>query len=164
MEQEIQDEKDEDQKDIQKTKQISLKKETERSNLLAKKLQKESFHQIWEFYKAKEDLEKLTKGNVAAHFFYLGARTAFEEKSKDYGDIKKDHEAKKIEKMKTEKKLRDIRKNMLKLKEGSGLDIKETVKYLESAIKDNKDNTTIKDSLDEEIEFLKEYGKKKKRK
>ncbi|MCK5289864.1 MAG: hypothetical protein KAJ56_02875 [Candidatus Aenigmarchaeota archaeon] len=155
--------KDEDPKEIPKSRQLSLKKESERSNLLAKKLQKESFHQIWEFYKAKEDLEKLTKGNVAAHFFYLGAKTAFEEKSKDYGDIKKDHEAKKIEDMKTEKKLKDIRRNMLKIKEGKGLDIKKTIKYLESALKENKDNKTIKENLEEEIEFLKEYGKKKKR-
>ena len=163
MEQETQDEKDKDQKDIQKTKQLSLKKESERSNLLAKKLQKESFHQIWEFYKAKEDLEKLTKGNVAAHFFYLGAKTAFEQKPKDYEDIKKDHEARKIEEMKTEKKLRDIRRNMLKIKEGKGLDIKKTIKYLESALKENKDNSTIKESIEEEIKFLKEYEKRKKR-
>ncbi|MCK5373342.1 MAG: hypothetical protein KAJ20_03320 [Candidatus Aenigmarchaeota archaeon] len=155
--------KDKNLKDIPKTRQLSLKKESERSNLLAKKLQKESFHQIWEFYKAKEDLEKLTKGNVAAHFFYLGAKTAFEQKPKDYEDIKKDHEARKIEEMKTEKKLRDIRRNMLKIKEGKGLDIKKTIKYLESALKENKDNSTIKESIEEEIKFLKEYEKRKKR-
>lgn len=155
--------KGKDPKDIPKSRQLSLKKESERANLLAKKLQKESFHQIWEFYKAKEDLEKLTKGNVAAHFFYLGARTAFEQKPKDYEDIKKDHEAKKIEDMKTEKKLKDIRRNMLKIKEGKGLDIKKTVRYLESALEENKGNRTIKESLEEEIEFLREYGKKKKR-
>lgn len=155
--------KDENLKDIPRSRQLSLKKESERSNLLAKKLQKESFHQIWEFYKAKEDLEKLTKGNVAAHFFYLGARTAFEQKPKDYEDMKKDHEAKKIEEMKTEKKLKDIRRNMLKIKEGKGLDIKKTIKYLESALKENKDNSTIKENIEEEIEFLKEYEKRKKR-
>ena len=163
MEQKEMNNKEEESKDIPKSRQLSLKKESERSNLLAKKLQKESFHTIWEFYKAKEDLEKLTKGNVAAHFFYLGARTAFEKKSKDYGDIKKDHEAKKIEDMKTEKKLRDIRRNMLKIKEGKGLDIKKTIKYLESALKENKDNGIIKENIEEEIEFLKDYGKKRKR-
>jgi len=155
--------KDENLKDIAKTRLLSLKKESERANLLAKKFQKESFHQIWEFYKAKEDLEKLTKGNVAAHFFYLGAKTAFEQKPKDYEDMKKDHEARKLEEMKTEKKLKEIRRNMLKIKEGKGLDIKKTVRYLELALKENKDNRTIKENLEEEIEFLKDYGKKKKR-
>ncbi|NOQ55813.1 MAG: hypothetical protein GQ477_03320 [Nanohaloarchaea archaeon] len=146
---------------ITKTIQTKIKKTTERSNLLAKKIQKDAFYTIWDSYKAKEDIDKMTKEEIAQHLFYLGAKVAFEQKTKDYNDIKRGNEHKKIEEMKTQKKLKEIKRNIFKIKKNKGLDIKKTIKDLKTAIKENDDDQRITEELKKEIKFLKEYHKQK---
>ncbi|MBW6462544.1 MAG: hypothetical protein K0B07_05875 [DPANN group archaeon] len=138
-----------------------LKKESERSNLLAKSLTKETFHQLWELYKLKEDTGRMTKEDIAQNLFYLGAKTAFEQKSKDYTDMKRGNEYRKIEELKTQRKLKDIKRNIFKINKDQGLDIKKTIKDLKSAIREHKDNQKITEELEKEIEFLKDYNKNK---
>lgn len=140
-----------------------LKKESERSNLLAKSLTKETFHQIWELYKTKEDTDRMTKEEIAQHLFYLGAKTAFEQKSKDYTDMKRGNDYRKMEELKTQRKLKEIKRNIFKIKEDKGLDIKKTIKDLKSAIRENNGNQRIAEELKKEIEFLKDYDKKRKK-
>ncbi len=149
----------------QKTITISprLKKESERSNLLAKSLTKETFLDIWDTYKTKEDTGKMTKEEIAQQLFYLGAKTAFEQKSKDYTDMKRGNDYRKIEDMKTQRKLKEIKRNIFKIKENKGLDIKKTIKDLKSAIRENIDNQRITEELEKEIKFLKDYDKKRKK-
>lgn len=159
--------KEEEKKEPSRQKIITtpprLKKESERSNLLAKSLTKETFLEIWDIYKAKEDTDKMTKEEIAQQLFYLGAKTAFEQKSKDYTDMKRGNDYRKIEEMKTQRKLKEIKRNIFKIKENKGLDIKKTIKDLKSAIRKNSDNQRITEELKKEIEFLKDYDKKRKK-
>ncbi|MCK5593662.1 MAG: hypothetical protein KAI18_00305 [Candidatus Aenigmarchaeota archaeon] len=159
--------KEEEKKEPSRQKTITLaprlKKESERSNLLAKSLTKETFLGLWDIYKAKEDTSKMTKEEIAQQLFYLGAKTAFEQKSKDYTDMKRGNDYRKIEEMKTQRKLKEIKRNIFKIKENKGLDIKKTIKDLKSAIRENSDNQRITEELKKEIEFLKDYDKKRKK-
>ena len=157
--------KNKKESDSNETKQRRLKpkitKESERSNLIAKRLQNEAFYPIWQLYDAKENIEKISKEKLAAHFFYLGAKAAFEHKTKDYNVIIKNNENKKLKELQTQKKLKEIKRNTFKIKKNKGLDIKKTIKLLKSALEENIENETIKEELEKEIQFLIDYEKKK---
>ncbi len=140
-------------------KQKKLQTEKQRSNILARKLKTKSFNTIWEYYTLKEDIDRISKSDIAAHFFYLGAKSAFEEKTKDYDSIKKDKESEKIERMRNEKKIRDLKKNIFKIGK-DGLDIDKTIKKLRRYL-DETEETTIRDYIEKEIAFLEEYRKKR---
>ena len=139
--------------DARKDRQI---KEQTQTSILAKKLQKEAFHNIWEAYKAKENMDRLAKSNVAAHFFYLGAKSAFMQGMKDYGKVKADNKEKKIRQMQVTRKLRDIKRNALKLSKG-GLDIDKTIGSLRKALDENREDPDLSKSITDEINFLLEY-------
>lgn len=135
--------------------------EAQQAHQLASKLQKETFPTIWEFYKAKEKLDTLAKGTVAAHFFYLGAKAAFAEKLKDYKRIKQETREQKMGSIHIENKLREIKQNALKLKKKGGLDIRRTIEALKKAIDENKNDAGIVEALEKEILFLKQHEKKR---
>lgn len=133
----------------------------ERHNLIAKRLQKENFRRIWDYYKAKEDMDTLSKGNVAAHFFYLGAKTALGLKEKDYEKIKREAKDKKLKQLKIERELREIKKSSLKLGK-KGLNIKASVRALEKALKKHQKERGLAKHIRAEIRFLEKYERKKK--
>lgn len=144
-----------------KSKEDKVRKKDAQTTLLAKKLQKDKFFKIWELYKAKENTDKLTKANIAAHFFFLGAKSAFILGMKDYDTIKDDNKESKIKEMQTKRKFSEIKKNALKIRNEGGLNIDGTVAFLRNAIEENKNNPELKARLEKEISFLLDYKLKK---
>ncbi|MBW6451966.1 MAG: hypothetical protein K0B02_04540 [DPANN group archaeon] len=136
-----------------------LKKQTQLS-IMARNIQDSFFFPIWSVYKVKENIDKIKKVNIASHFFFLGAKSAFKQGIKDYTIERSENKQNKMHKMELARKLKEIKKNALKVHNG-GLNLKYTLDYLKQAISDNNDNPDLIKSLNSEIDFFTEYQKKK---
>jgi Glu-tRNA(Gln) amidotransferase subunit E-like FAD-binding protein len=138
-----------------------VRKKIDLKNSIAKNITEKYFDEIWDHLYAMNEIEKMNEKEIAKTFFNQGVIEALNHEDKDYAELKEKKKIEQMKKLKAERMIKDIKKELFKIDSTGKLNIKEAIKKLIKAREEHLDDDEFIKMINDEIEFLNDYRLKR---